>query len=69
MRVTIDLDTNTIIVPNTYYAKIDAMNELLAKHGGAKGAKIDYVKYIKDGFEKAIASPIKRQQDVAKKRK
>ena len=65
MRVTLDLDTNTIIVPNTYYKKIDAMNELLANRGGEK---LEYTQYIKDAFEKAVASPIKRQMDIPKKR-
>lgn len=69
MRIIIDTDTNTIIVPNTYYAKIDEKNEVLEKHGGAKSPKIDYTQYIKDAFQKAINNPFKRQEDVAKKRK
>jgi hypothetical protein len=62
MRITIDTDTKTVIVPNSYYGNIDKMNAIATKSGGKP---FDYVQYVKDEFTAAIANPLKRQSDIA----
>lgn len=67
MRIIIDTNISTIIVPNSYYEQIDKMNDVLKKAGTDK--KIDYIEYVKTEYEKAIANPLKRQSDVVASRK
>ena len=52
MRVIIDTEKEQIIVPDTFYKTIDKKNEVLAKAGAE--IKIEYEKYVKDAFEKAM---------------
>lgn len=68
MRITIDTDTNTIILPNTYFEQIDKMNAVLKQAGAEADKKIDYTQYVKDEFSKAAANPYKRQSDIVKPR-
>lgn len=71
MRITIDTELQAIIVPNSYYAQIDKLNDVIL---AASGNKLDYTQYIKDCFARAIDNKIVRQSDVvtlthAKKKK
>ena len=65
MRITIDTDLQVIIVPDSYYMQVDKMNAVIAEAGGTK---LDYNSYIKSSFEKAMATQVIRQSDVAKMR-
>jgi len=62
MRITIDTEMRCIIVPNSYFAQIDKLNEIISAAGGTK---LDYTNYIRDCFENAIANQIFRQGEVA----
>jgi hypothetical protein len=62
MRIIIDTDLKTIIVPNKYYDNINAMNAIATKSGGKA---FDYTQYVKDEFAAAIANPMKRQSDIS----
>ena len=62
MRIEVDTEKNLIIVPNTYYDQIDKKNKILSEAGVDK--KIDYVQYIKDSFEKAVANKVIRKEDI-----
>ena len=66
MKITIDTDKEIIVVPNTFYGNIDKMNEAL-KLAGVDDKRIDYVQYVKDSFEKAIANPLQRKSDATGK--
>ena len=63
MRITIDTELQAIIVPDSYYLQVDKLNEIIT---GAGVPKLDYEKYIKTCFDKAYATQIVRQSDVAK---
>lgn len=63
MRITIDTELQAIIVPDSYYLQVDKLNEIIT---GAGAPKLDYEKYIKTCFDKAYATQIVRQCDVAK---
>lgn len=52
MKITLDLDTNEIIVPKNFFKNIDKQNELIVKMGGAK---ISGVELIKKSFETAMS--------------
>lgn len=65
MRVIIDTEKEQIIVPDTFYKTIDKKNEVLAKAGAE--IKIEYEKYVKDAFEKAMKKPWIRKSDLPKK--
>lgn len=62
MRITIDTELQAIIVPNSYYAQIDKLNDVILAAGGNK---LEYEKYIRDCFNLAMESKIVRQSDVA----
>ena len=62
MRITIDTERQAIIVPNSYYAQIDKLNDVIL---AARGNKLDYTQYIKDCFALAMENKIIRQSDVA----
>ena len=66
MRIEIDTELNTIIVPNSFFNQIDKMNKVL-KENGAEDKKIDYVQYVKDSFEKAIENALVRKSDLKRK--
>lgn len=62
MRITIDTELRVIIVPNSYYAQIDKLNEIISAAGGNK---LDYANYIRDCFDNCISRKIICQSDVA----
>ena len=62
MRITIDTELRVIIVPNSYYAQIDRLNEIITAAGGTK---LDYANYIRDCFDNAISTKIICQSEVA----
>lgn len=63
MRIIIDTETETIIVPDTYYKQIDKKNKVLVE-AGAADKKIDYTQYVKDSFNAAINNPFIRKSDL-----
>ena len=63
MRITIDTELQAIIVPESYYMQVDKLNEVITEAGGKA---LDYTAYIRTCFEKAYATQIVRQGDVAK---
>lgn len=62
MRIIIDTDLQVIIVPNSYYNQVDALNDIIESAGGKK---LDYTEYIETLFQKAYKTKIIRQSDVA----
>ncbi len=63
MRIVIDTELQAIIVPESYYMQVDKLNEVITEAGGKE---LDYTAYIRTCFEKAYATQIVRQGDVAK---
>lgn len=51
MRVTLDLETNELIVPKNFFTTISKQNDLIAKVGGTK---INPIELIKKSFETAM---------------
>lgn len=66
MRITIDTDMQTIIVPDSYYSHVDKLNEVIVEAGGKP---LEYNAYIKRCFEKAFETKIIRQSELAVLRK
>ena len=64
MRIIIDTELERIIVPDTFFNRIDKMNEVLSTHGGENAKKIDYVKYIEEAIAKAMKHAPVRKADV-----
>lgn len=52
MKITLNLDTNEIIVPKNFFKNIDKQNLLIEKMGGQK---IDAVGLIKASFDVALS--------------
>lgn len=52
MKVTLDLDTNELIVPKNFFSTIEKQNDTIAKMGGER---IKPVELIKKSFEVAIS--------------
>ena len=52
MKVTLDLETNEIIVPKNFFEKISKENEIIEKHGGNP---ISPVNRVKNAFETAMS--------------
>lgn len=52
MKITLDLDTNEIVVPKNFFKNIDKQNETILKMGGQKIVALDL---IKKSFETAMA--------------
>ena len=52
MRITLDLDTNEIVVPKNFFSSIDRQNELITKMGGEK---VKPIELIKKSFEIAMS--------------
>lgn len=52
MKITLDLDTNEIIMPKNFFKTIDKQNQLAEKVGGSK---ISGMELIKKSFEIAMA--------------
>lgn len=67
MRIIIDTEKEQIIVPDTFYHTIDKKNDVL-RQAGVTDKKIEYIDYVKDCFEKAVANPWVRKSDLSKKR-
>ena len=67
MRIIIDTETQQVIVPDSFYAQIDKINELLVK-AGAGEKKIDYTQYVEDAMKKALKNPYIRKSDLSKRR-
>ena len=63
MRFIVDTNLERVIVPDSFFNQIDKMNQVLVENGAAD-KKVDYVKYIKDAMEKAIANAPVRKADV-----
>lgn len=63
MRFIVDTNLERVIVPDSFFNQIDKMNQVLVENGAAD-KKIDYVQYIKDAMEKAIANAPVRKADV-----
>ena len=53
MRITLDLDTNEIIVPKNFFKDIEKQNQLIEKTGGTPIKAIDL---IKKSFEIAMSN-------------
>ena len=64
MRIIIDTELERIIVPDTFFNRIDKMNEVLSTHGGENAKKIDYVEYINDAITKAQQHAPVRKADL-----
>ena len=62
MRITIDTELQSIIVPNSYYAQIDKLNDIIMAAGGKP---LDYVEYIRNCFQTALANKIINQSEAA----
>lgn len=67
MRIIIDTEKEQVIVPDSFYAQIDKMNEVLVK-AGASEKKIEYTKYVEEAIEKALKNPYIRKSDLSKRR-
>lgn len=52
MRITLDLETNEIILPKKYFTEIEKQNDLIAKMGGEK---VKPMELIKKSFEIAMS--------------
>lgn len=52
MKITLDLDTNEIVVPKNFFKSIDKQNETIVKMGGEK---ISGIELIKKSFEVAMS--------------
>ena len=52
MKVTLDLKTNEITVPKSFFETIDKENDIIKAHGGTP---VSPVERIKAAFETAIA--------------
>lgn len=52
MRVTLNLDTNEIIVPKNFFAILEKQNDTIAKMGGER---IKPIELIKKSFEVAVS--------------
>ena len=65
MRIIIDTELQTIIVPDSYYSQVDNLNEIIEEAGGQP---LDYVKYIRTCFEKSYASKIISQHELSEMR-
>ena len=63
MRIIIDTEKERVIVPDTFYKEIDKMNEILKKNG-AGDKHIDYVVFVNEAIDKALANPFVRKSDV-----
>jgi hypothetical protein len=53
MKITLDLDTNEIIVPKNFFKNIDKQNDLIVKMGGSPIKATDL---IKKSFEEAMSN-------------
>ena len=62
MRLIIDTDLERIIVPDSFFNKIDAMNKILKENGSDK--KIEYTEYVKEAYAKAIENALIRKADI-----
>ncbi len=62
MRIIIDTDLERIIVPDSFFNKIDAMNKILKENGSDK--KIEYTEYVKEAYAKAIENALIRKADI-----
>lgn len=65
MRIIIDTELQAVIVPDSYYAQVDKLNEIITECGGRK---LDYTDYIKTCFDKAYASKVISQSELTKLR-
>lgn len=52
MKITLDLDTNEIVVPKNFFIIIDKQNTMIEKMGGEKVKPVDL---IKKSFEIALS--------------
>ena len=52
MRITLDLETNEIILPKKYFTEIEKQNDLIAKMGGEK---VKPMELIKKSYEIAMS--------------
>lgn len=51
MKITLDLETNEIIVPKNFFEKIDKENEIITNHGGTPTKPVER---IRKAFETAL---------------
>ena len=65
MRIIIDTELQAIIVPDSYYAQVDKLNEVIEATGGRKLVYADYVRMC---FEKTYATQIICASDVPRVR-
>ena len=61
MRIIIDTETEQVIVPDSFYAQSDKINELLVK-AGAGEKKIDYTQYVEDAVKKGYEQSLYPQE-------
>lgn len=61
MRITYDTQLQLIIVPDSYFAQIDKMNDIIDAAGGKK---LDYLQYIRDSFDQAADCKIITQSEL-----
>lgn len=53
MRISLDLDTNEIIVPKNFFKEIEKQNDMIVKMGGEPIKPVDL---IKKSFEVAMSN-------------
>jgi len=70
MRIIIDTTKDCIIVPETFYDKLDATYANMAianRDAKAKPDETDYTQFVKNAFESAIKHPLLRPSQAKKK--
>ena len=53
MRIILDTDKKTIIVPWNYAAKLDELNRIISEGGGTK--KYSFVSYLQENWDACMA--------------
>lgn len=53
MKITLDLDTNEIVVPKNFFRVIEKQNDLIEKHGGTP---VKPMEVIKNAFNEAMSN-------------
>jgi len=55
LRIIIDTDLQAIIVPDSYYAQVDRLNEIITEAGGRP---LEYMAYIRQCFDKSFETRV-----------
>ena len=62
MRITIDTEMQAIIVPDSYYAYVDKLNDIIVDAGGNA---LDYKSFIRTCFERAYRTKVISQTELS----